>query len=170
MPIQLPNDAEAVGYKETTPYHHEQVFRSESAAFTGTEREFVRAGHGYEYDQTTPHTRSSIRVSTCEGGIVSNLYGYYINLDERGDFNADVRNTDGETVFEIRAGRSLDEDESSIFEDGFMQHKEDLSGLTEYLRSLGVIAQEATVLTESEFEQRLDVLDDDDEHTSSPHP
>ncbi|WP_240533969.1 hypothetical protein [Aeromonas veronii] len=35
------------------------------------------------------------------------LYGYYINLDERGDFYADVRDADGSTVFEIRAGESL---------------------------------------------------------------
>lgn len=40
MQIQLPNDAVAVGYKETRPYHHEQMFQSESAGFTGTEREF----------------------------------------------------------------------------------------------------------------------------------
>jgi len=63
MPIQLPDDAVAVGYKEIRPYHHEQVFQSESAGFTGTEREFAEAGHGYEYDQTTPHTRSLTGVS-----------------------------------------------------------------------------------------------------------
>lgn len=63
MPTQLPNDAVAVGYKETRPYHHEQVFQSESAGFTGTESEFVEDGHGYEYDQTTPHTRSLTGVS-----------------------------------------------------------------------------------------------------------
>lgn len=57
MPIQLPNDVVAVGYKEIRPYHHEQVFRSESADFTGTGDEFVKAGHGYEYVQTSPHTR-----------------------------------------------------------------------------------------------------------------
>lgn len=63
MPTQLPNDAVAVGYKEIRPYHHEQVFQSESAGFTGTESKFVEAGHGYEYDQTTPHTRSLTGVS-----------------------------------------------------------------------------------------------------------
>lgn len=91
------------------------------------------------------------------------LYGYYINLDERGDFYADVRDADGSTVFEIRAGESLGEDESSIFEDGFMRDKHDLSGLTEHLRSLGVIPQDAEVLTASEFEQRLEAPEDDDE-------
>lgn len=57
MLIQLPNDAVALGYKETRPYHHEQVFQSESAGFIGTEREFMVAGHGYEYAQVDAHTR-----------------------------------------------------------------------------------------------------------------
>lgn len=90
------------------------------------------------------------------------LYGYYINLDERGNFYADVRDKDGETVFEIRAGESLGENDSSIFEDGFMRNKHDLSGLTEYLRSLGVIPQDAEVLKASEFEQRLEAPEDDE--------
>lgn len=66
-------------------------------------------------------------------------FGYYIDLDERGDFYADVRDAAGRTVFEIRAGDLLDQDESSIFEDGYMRHKADLKGLTDYLRELGVI-------------------------------
>ncbi len=49
MLIQLPNDAVAVGYKETRPYHHEQMFQSESAGFTVTESEFFVACLGYEY-------------------------------------------------------------------------------------------------------------------------
>lgn len=57
MPIQLPDDAVAVGYKEVRPYQHEQVFQSSSAGFTGTEREFVAAGHGYEYARVDAHTR-----------------------------------------------------------------------------------------------------------------
>jgi hypothetical protein len=57
MPIQLPDDVVAVGYKEVRPYHHEQVFQSTSAGFTGTEREFVAAGHGYEYVDLDPYTR-----------------------------------------------------------------------------------------------------------------
>lgn len=89
------------------------------------------------------------------------IYGYYINLDERGDFYADVRDSDGQTVFEIRAGNSLLEDVSSIFEDGFMRDKNDLAGLTEYLRELGVIQQDAQVLAMTDFEQRMDALTDD---------
>lgn len=74
-----------------------------------------------------------------------NVYTYYINLDERGCFCADVRNPNGKTVFEIKAGDELEEDETSIFEDGFMKHKDDMEGLQTYLRQLGFIPQTATI-------------------------
>jgi len=66
-------------------------------------------------------------------------FQYFINLDERGSFYADVRNTSGKTVFEIKAGDSLPEGETSIFEDGFMKHKDDLDGLKKYLVELGIM-------------------------------
>jgi hypothetical protein len=63
MTIQLPNDAVAVGYKETRPFHHEQVFQSQSAQFTGTEREFVKAGHAYQFVQVDQFTRRTTGVN-----------------------------------------------------------------------------------------------------------
>lgn len=59
-------------------------------------------------------------------------YDYYINLNERGDFYADVRNpvTDA-TVYEIRG--------FEIFEDGFMDSVKDMTGLTCYLIDLDVL-------------------------------
>jgi hypothetical protein len=60
MPIQMPDDAVQVSSRETRPYHREAVFKSERAGFTGTEREFLDAGHGYEYDQIDPHTRREV--------------------------------------------------------------------------------------------------------------
>lgn len=63
MLIQLPDDAVSVGYKEVRPFHHEQVFRSASAGFTGTEREFVAAGHGYAYAQVGAHARRSLSLN-----------------------------------------------------------------------------------------------------------
>lgn len=62
---------------------------------------------------------------------------YHINLDERGDFEADVRNGDEKTVFEIQG--------FDIFEDGFMRHKEDIRGLQDYLRDLEVIGKQDTL-------------------------
>lgn len=64
---------------------------------------------------------------------MSKNFGYYIDLDERGEFSADVRNQKGKTVFEISG--------FEIFEDGFMKHKEDISGLQDYLVDLGILDQ-----------------------------
>ncbi len=63
-------------------------------------------------------------------------YFYYINLDERSEFYADVRrenagNQDGDTVFEINGFEILD--------DGYMKHKRDIHGLENYLKDLGLI-------------------------------
>lgn len=87
---------------------------------------------------------------------MTTVYGYFIDLDERGGFRADVRDAEGKTVFEIRAGDELGEDETSIFDDGFMRHKGDLDGLQSHLRSLQVIPLDGEVLSSAEFEERLD--------------
>lgn len=86
---------------------------------------------------------------------MSDIYGYYINNDERGDFQADIRDTKGVTVYEVKAGDSLGEDETSIFDDGFMKDRNDLAGLQEYLVGLKVIPAHATVLFMQEFERRV---------------
>lgn len=79
--------------------------------------------------------------------------GYYINLDERGDFYADVRDPSGTTLFELHA----EEDGAiALIEDGFMRHKSDLTGLQDHLVSLGLIGKEAELLTSERFEARLD--------------
>ena len=67
------------------------------------------------------------------------VYEYHINLNERGSFYADVRNSSGVTVFTIKAGNELPEDESSVFEDGFMEHIHDMDGLKQYLISMGIM-------------------------------
>ena len=66
-------------------------------------------------------------------------FEYYINLNERGSFFADVRNSSGKTVFTIKAGNELEEGESSIFEDGFMKNIHDTDGLKEHLVQLGIM-------------------------------
>jgi len=66
-------------------------------------------------------------------GKRSRTFEYYIDLDERGEFRADVRNFKGDTVFEIEGGE--------IFEDGFMRNKNDTHGLREHLISLGIMRE-----------------------------
>lgn len=61
-------------------------------------------------------------------------YTYYINLDERGDFYADVRkgkyNDNGKTVFEIRG--------FDMIEDGFIRHTRDTDGILDYMIDNGL--------------------------------
>jgi hypothetical protein len=63
---------------------------------------------------------------------------YYINLCERGEFYADVRNEKEKTVFKIQG--------YEIFEDGFMSHKDDVAGLQAYLRWIDIIPSESIIL------------------------
>lgn len=63
-------------------------------------------------------------------------YTYHIDLDERGEFRADVRNSKGKTVFEINLD---DPANGNIFEDGWMKHIHDTDGLRAYLVDLGIM-------------------------------
>lgn len=58
-------------------------------------------------------------------------YYYFVNLDERGEFAADVRDENDKTVWETKG--------NEVFEDGFMKNKNDLVGLKEYLVQLGIM-------------------------------
>ena len=90
-------------------------------------------------------------------------FGYYVDLDERGSFRADVRNESGQTVFEVLAGDELAADETSLFEDGFMRDKSDLAGLQAHLCDLGVIPADGEILASDAFEASL-------ENGNSPAP
>ena len=73
-------------------------------------------------------------------------YRYWIDLDERGSFRAHVEEYDtGVVVFNILAGNELEEDESSVFEDGYMKHPRDVSGLKEHLVDLLIMQKSDTL-------------------------
>ena len=61
------------------------------------------------------------------------IYSYYINLDERGEFYADVRDHAENTVFEIKG--------FDLFEDGYMSDKSDMEGLRNMLSDFGVLSK-----------------------------
>jgi hypothetical protein len=66
-------------------------------------------------------------------------YVYHINLDERGEFYADVRHpSSDETMIEIKG--------HDIFETGYMAHKEDMEGLTEWLQHIHLIREDDEVV------------------------
>ena len=65
--IQLPDDVVNKGYKQTRPFHYEQVFYSEKHNFTGTEKEFIQ--HGLEYGYRDWETdRKSTRLNSSHSG------------------------------------------------------------------------------------------------------
>lgn len=66
------------------------------------------------------------------------VFGYYVNFDRPEGFFADVRNTVGQTVFELR--------DTSIIEVGAMRHKRDVSGLRSYLVKEGVMTPDQILL------------------------
>lgn len=66
---------------------------------------------------------------------------YFINLDERGEFYADVRDESNNTIFEIKG--------FDIFEDGWMRNKNDLMGLRNHLVDLGVMKNDDDLIREA---------------------
>lgn len=82
------------------------------------------------------HTGKRIESAYAEPEDAPAPLEYFINLDERGDFYADVRRDDS-TIFEIHG--------FDIFEDGFMCHKTDTTGLLDYLVSLGIAHRGETI-------------------------
>ena len=68
-------------------------------------------------------------------------YRYFINLDERGEFYADVRDESNNTIFEIKG--------FDIFEDGWMRNKNDLMGLKNHLVGLGVMKDDDDLTREA---------------------
>lgn len=72
------------------------------------------------------------------------IFTYHINLDERGQFYADVRRATGSSVFEIKG--------TDLFEYGYMKHKNDTEGLSKYLYELGLFNASDRIGTEEEAE------------------
>lgn len=68
-------------------------------------------------------------------------YFYYINLDERGDFYADVRDENDNTVYEIKSIEQLNE----LIDNGFMRHSKDIEYLESYLMNIEFINSKDTL-------------------------
>lgn len=71
-------------------------------------------------------------------------YHYHINLDERGEFFADVRDDKENSVFEVHG--------YDIFNDGFMADNHDIDGLRDHLVSVGVMVDDG-ILIDDETEK-----------------
>jgi hypothetical protein len=93
--------------------------------------------------------------------VATSTYEYHINLDERGQFYADVRNENGDTVYEIKVGYGEEED-NNVFEDGFMQDKTDLRGLEDHLKELGFMKHGAKLVSGDQAMQEEVIPDEQD--------
>lgn len=69
-------------------------------------------------------------------------YRFRVNLDERGEYSADVIDYQDATIVEID-GAKLE----SLIEDGFMAHRDDLDGLIAHLKELGFVSEDALLTT-----------------------
>jgi len=58
-------------------------------------------------------------------------FEYYINLDERGEFFADVRDSNSETIYEIHG--------FDLFDERYMLDKYDVENLADHLVDLGIL-------------------------------
>lgn len=67
-------------------------------------------------------------------------FEYFVNKDERGEFEADIRDKKGKTVWEGDT-----EVFREMIEDGYMKHKDDLKGLVSYLIDMKVLPRGASV-------------------------
>lgn len=99
-------------------------------------RAFIRAG---VIDAAVPFAMNNGDCGT---------YGYSINMDERGEFSADVRDLADYSVFSIYTIDGLE----SLIETGEMHHKDDLSGLEDHLQQAGIIGSNAQLLPLNKFE------------------
>lgn len=68
--------------------------------------------------------------STADGPALGSFLTYHINLDDEGEFYADVRDAYGMPVFEI---------DGPVDAPGVMAHERDLEGLKGYLIRIGVM-------------------------------
>lgn len=84
----------------------------------------------------------------------ASLFGYYINLDERGEFYADVRNSAGETICEFHT-----QDARELIEDGLIKNIRDPHEVGRHLISTGVLPSGSELLSSVEFEKRQAVYE-----------
>lgn len=74
-------------------------------------------------------------------------YTHHVDLNERGEYRMHVENQNGKIVFS--ASNTEDAEENSEFwltRDGFMKHTSDMAGLEEYLKEMGIMPKNSTLI------------------------
>jgi hypothetical protein len=76
------------------------------------------------------------------------VYGLYINLDERGSFNADVRDLNDKTIFQV-----IDDDAFEMSEQGLIRDLHSPDDYEDYMRDVGLIPKGGHVYDMGKFER-----------------
>ena len=101
----------------------------------------VHPGTPSEISQANPPTQRAkpphLKVGETQmEKPMSQDFGFYINLDERGEFFADVRRLDEQTIWELHT-----EEAAELVEDGFIDNPRDLQQIEKHLKSVGVLRE-----------------------------
>ena len=96
---------------------------------------------------------------------IRRIYGWIVDLNERGYFSAHVEDAGGNVVFSCSNDEQDEEGhveygELWLTRDGFMRHADDTSGLTSYLRSLNVIGPLDSIWPERQFREHIRSLEE----------
>jgi hypothetical protein len=75
-------------------------------------------------------------------------YTYTIDLNERGLFQAHVSDCSDKVVWEYSHDPDAENPELDLVTDGFVKHVEDVDGLEKYLKSIGVLPENAVLRME----------------------
>lgn len=70
-------------------------------------------------------------------------FHYFIDLDERGEFYADIRDNEGNTVYEIKTN---EEGTIDLIDNGFIKNTKDLLGLEKYLKKMNIIPHDSKLV------------------------
>lgn len=102
------------------------------------------------------HPKRLSGVETRKGG---RTFFYWIDLDERGYFQATVYNPQGKEVLEIPDAEEME----LMIDHGFMRHGRDINGLEEYLKDMGVMAKSDKLVYGDWASNQDDAEEDEDD-------
>lgn len=158
---------EATSAKDFEALVREYGVRFESYLYDGNDKDFEKAIKHAGIDKMPPEVAKVHRAAMqkakdtikepygesklAEAKNKSHIFGYYVNKDERGEFYADVRDLDDESVYEVKS----DDETGEVpeVEDGFMRNTSDIAGLEKHLKMLNIIGHNAKLMDSSDFEE-----------------
>jgi hypothetical protein len=85
--------------------------------------------------------KSTIKRLTIMSEVAGKTYGYSINLNERNYFEADVRDSEGKSIWSVDTAGARE-----LVEDGFVKNASNANEIEAYLRENGIIGKNDAVI------------------------